>query len=151
MRQWAVAQDGWKLIRMEPANDAKLGVQMTFPRLSPEWLRAHLPELAGRGLTEELYAVVRSTHTRDDAKALREALAGTFDELYYLPDDPGETRDVSAQHPEKVTELGGILEAHVRAVEAARKDGVEATQAPAFSPAVLDELRRLGYAGGGEK
>ena len=63
---------------------------------------------------------------------------------YRLDVDPGATRDVAGAHPERAAELRAELDR--RRAELA---GRECAPVPAaVSPAQLDALRRLGYAGG---
>lgn len=60
--------------------------------------------------------------------------------LYDLALDPGELRDVSAEHPEKVASLHAFREQ----VWGAREEG----EAAAMSPELLEQLAALGYVSG---
>ena len=77
--------------------------------------RSFWPHLTGRSATVHLPADTAGWEQdgggaliRDGYKIIREALrdgAAAPWELYYLAEDPGETRDLAAQHPELVDEL----------------------------------------------
>ncbi len=150
-RQSMVCQDGWKLIEREPALDTGDGALLTHPLVPDEWLRAHFPALLERALTDELLAELR---TRPDFAArtaeLRALLRGPFLELYDLARDPGETRDLARDEPERVARLLSLLRR-----EQERQSSARALADPSPFPEPLSEeelaaLHKLGYGGPGE-
>lgn len=62
-------------------------------------------------------------------------------ELYYLPDDPGQTRNVASKHPDVVERLQAVVEAHIERVEATESDIQEVN----VDAEVRQRLRDLGY------
>ena len=142
MDQETVVFQGWKLIRQVPAR-ASFQTMLTHPRMSPEWVGVHAPELL-RGLrsTSDLQQFFEE---REDLKrALVGFMLGPFYELYYLPDDPREQNDLSAERPDKLREMIGVMDSLAERAERARR------HASLTPPEELDEARRaqlsaLGY------
>jgi arylsulfatase A-like enzyme len=58
--------------------------------------------------------------------------------LFDLEKDPGETRDVAGEHPEKVAELAKLLDPFLKLDEQARKERT-------ISDEEREHLRQLGY------
>jgi arylsulfatase A-like enzyme len=87
----------------------------------------------------------RPTVYTEDQIGLRSATwkyvtTGPAVELYHLPTDPGERRNVAGERPEVVAELGGILGEVVRAHPSPKSD-----QPPKISESLRETLHALGY------
>ncbi|HEV7732826.1 MAG TPA: sulfatase [Candidatus Binatia bacterium] len=65
--------------------------------------------------------------------------------LFDLQVDPGETRDVAAARPDRVTRLRSDLEAWVQALGLPALDAAVTAAAPPMDPAARERLRALGY------
>ena len=72
--------------------------------------------------------------------------ADALKHLYDLADDPGETRDVAAAHPDVVERLGVRYQASMRLFAGQGHEGSEVE----LDPATLRALQKLGYAEGGD-
>jgi arylsulfatase A-like enzyme len=87
----------------------------------------------------------RPTVYTDDQIGLRSGTwkyvaTGPAEELYHLPTDPDERKDVASQRPEVVAELRDILREIVRAHPAPTPE-----QPPKISDSLRETLRALGY------
>jgi arylsulfatase len=145
MRQAAVELDGWKLIEMYPAEEALPQTMLSNPRLDAEWLAENAPEVGDGPIDYAtiLALIQRFGDAMPFARELQAQLPGPVHELYHLPSDPLELRDLSAEQPDRVAELL----AHLRAAQQRRE---EARQAGAETRVVLNasdlaELSKLGY------
>ncbi len=144
MEQASVENGGWKLIASQPLF-ARPQTQVTSPRLDRQELGELCPELASGFHTDEEIEALLARHP-EARRFLEESLAGPFFELYYLPDDPFETRDLAQSHPEEVARL---LEYLVAGRELGAKAREQAVFAPPeeLDPEELEELEELGYGG----
>ena len=82
---------------------------------------SYLPTLLGKGTKQKKHEYIyfefyegggKQSILKDNWKLVRLNLLNPDklkEELYYLPDDIGETNDLSAQHPEKVSKLRNLL------------------------------------------
>ena len=138
----SIVLDGWKLVETRPsvATAGVLGVVTSAPARA--WIDENYPELRGKIFgTSELPLTALS---RIDLGALHTALDQRKTALYDLNQDPGETKDLSQLHPEKVRELRERLEAiSSRARAAFLEDGTDVH----FDAATRAELEKLGYGG----
>ena len=66
-------------------------------------------------------------------------------ELFDLVGDPGETRDLSAEHPKRREALGSLLHAWLEAGARARAEAGVPAPALDLPPETLEQLRALGY------
>jgi len=108
--QYLLEYDGWKLVVEYPARQSAERSLLTHPRVPPEWLAEHAPELLEGPLSEELFARrFRAPLFRAEMAELRALLEGPFVSLYRVADDPGDARDLAAEHPEVVERLQGML------------------------------------------
>ncbi len=83
---------------------------------------------------------LRSLLGPDGFKLIRATSERERDLLFYLPDDPGETRDLAQAHPDVVERLGARLDAIARSLEDSRlPPGETATDVE------LEALKALGY------
>ena len=146
----SIVVGNWKLIETNPTpNSGGVVGFLTTPR-ARRWIGARFPEFEGKVFgTAQLPA---STLDGVDVTALFEEakgeLLGPFHALYDLNADPGESIDVSAQHPERVAELLARLDSESRRAEEARiLDGASDANGET-SPEMIEELRKLGYAEG---
>lgn len=112
----------------------------------PEGLhgRSLVPALAGEALAPRpalaevrLYPGQHGDSLELDGWKLVRGTGSEAPQLFDVRSDPGDERDVAAEHPEVVKRLGGLLEAAVREAEA-RAPGVRVT-----APLGADELRSL--------
>jgi arylsulfatase len=71
-------------------------------------------------------------------------------QLFDLEEDPGETRDVSAEHPREVEMLHRLLESQVDVDARIRELASGAVAREDLSPEILEDLQRLGYVGDDE-
>ncbi len=147
--QRMVEFEGWKLIETRPGYQAGLAPLITHPRVREAWLEEHLPELAASGiLTEELRVqAARDPDLRAPFEELKQELRGPFYELYHLPDDPEEERDLAGAHPDRVQALLERMRAEEARGRNAQKDARSDGVAPRLSPAELEALQDLGYTG----
>ena len=146
----AVVSDGWKLIQTHPA-EAPLHTLAIHPRAHPI-LRERFPELQGdrhdvRRLVELLKAAPAEAAALQEQ--LGEELAGPYLELYHLPGDPLEERDLAAKRPDVVAELARLLQAGLDRTARARAATVFEPGGGALSEEARAELRKLGYLGDG--
>ena len=128
-----IDEDASRFLRSEDLFDLILGLAKA-PKQTPD----QVEELE----SDELYlSEVRfQTYRRGRWKTIR----SRFDEKLWLLDlqeDPGEGKDVAAEHPEIVTSHAHRIEAL-----AAELSASEADRADALSPEDLKRLRALGYA-----
>jgi arylsulfatase A-like enzyme len=72
-------------------------------------------------------------------------LADAPEALYDVTNDPGETRDLLAQHPDAAADLLARVDAFVREAEGHRTDVAELAERAALTPEMVDHLRALGY------
>jgi len=148
-----VTLDGWKLIERQPAryverNPGMLPLLLSSPR-AERWFEQRHPDWARIGsLLGLIQWYGRQTDQIDGfLDELMGELAGPFDELYALPDDPLEARDLSAEQPDRVRLLKAAL---ARELERARDEYQPDDAAPGHQPdpQELESLRQLGYVEG---
>lgn len=147
------------LVDIAPTILSATGVPASVPLdgldLRPLWSGAEASDFAERPIFGETGYANASAHRieelKDTAPITRAVRLGSF-KLYYdnrkdpkyalydLARDPGETVDVSAEHPDLAATLERLLEARYR-------HGASATAAPTLdlSPDEADRLRSLGY------
>ena len=79
--------------------------QVTGLNLLPAWEGGHVPATDNRFLFWEFHerGYVQASR-RGDWKAVRPVLGEAL-ELYHLPNDPGESRNLAAQHPDLIAEF----------------------------------------------
>lgn len=100
------------------------------------------PQLAEIRLKDGYHA---NALVRGHEKLIEDVSNGRF-LLYHLADDPRERRDLAPTRPERVAELAAELRARIRAAEEqGERYGIAATVE--HTPAELENLRSLGYAG----
>jgi arylsulfatase A-like enzyme len=145
MEQFSVEEDGWKLIVTHPLKGGNQ-TQLTHPRLDRGELGKIAPELATGFLTNAEIAAVFAANPK--AKAfVKNSLAGPFQELYYLPDDPFERNDVAARHPERVQRLLAHAARLKEQGELAKSQAAFAVPPVELGGDDLEEMRALGYVG----
>lgn len=154
----AVHYGGWKLAYEIPGTATLDESVLSHPAIPDEWKRKHVPEIVELGATQEALDRIRARMGEEGYRAFmvevrRMAKRAVFG-LYYLPDDPDATRDLSGEEPERLAQLTGLLLAErersrsARGSESPATPGAAETTEPAWlSPEVLAELERLGYVG----
>ena len=150
MKQFAVCSDGWKLVMHAPGKESAHEVLLTHP-LFEEWRLEVFPELEGRGLSKELFDLVRS---REDYgaihKQMRKLMKAERYSLFYLPDDPNEERDLAADEPEVLARMKALFTAEEARRERARSNARLPTTPAQLSKEAKANLADLGYADTGE-
>ncbi|MEM7309791.1 MAG: sulfatase [Planctomycetota bacterium] len=142
--QSSVIDGRWKLIESRPWT-APPEAAMAHPALSEdarERVRARLDE-ERRAATREGGRLAESAAI---ARLVEEELGGPRYELFDLRADPDELREVSAEHPDVAARLRARLEREQARGQAARV--TDAAAGAVLDPALLEELERIGYAGG---
>ncbi len=146
MRMASIEHEGWKLIEIEPAVEALPGTMLSNPHLPDGWIEEKAPQVKERPMTVGLMEELFRAHGAGFLEELRGALEGRVRELYYLPDDPREERDLSAERPEKVAELAALLNQAKAKRTAARGTADEGRVT--LTEDDLQELAKLGYVDG---
>ena len=148
-----VILEGWKLIESRPSSQAGVDSFLSSPR-ARAWLAERYPALAGTvaGATPpERFAALLAEYGKtveDVTRELDEAFEGPYHELYFLPDDPLEERNLAGDEPERVEAMLELLRRERERAAAAR---VELDEPPVIRPpteAERRELDALGYGGG---
>lgn len=152
LEQYMVERDGWKLVRSRPGVGSGDVTLLSHRMVPKDWLAENFPYLVDEALTEGWW-LKRKQAPDYAAKVaeLRELLAGPFDELFHLPEDPDELRNVAAAYPEKVEELSRLLREHRQKGIDASKNARPSAIGAAFDDAALEALRALGYVGAEEE
>jgi hypothetical protein len=139
----AVTDGEWRLLVSHPGS--RLGGVLSARGRA--WLSSHHPELGDTILAEKgLADALHNPETRAALEEARDALRGEFVELYHLPSDPHMRVDVSAAHPEIVASLLATLK-EAQDGAALERQRVPVSAEPLGTPADLEELKLLGYAG----
>ena len=171
--QRAVEIDGWKLVESRPGHFSADQVVLTHPLtrrvlrgeeresvlasgVRPERLQEFREDpavqelfgrLEGKGLTQDLLRELRAAPEYGRVLALtRRILKGPFYALYDLENDPGETTDVRADHPQRFESLRTALASALEARDASQERGRFPTEPVQLSAEDLSVLGDLGYA-----
>jgi arylsulfatase A-like enzyme len=148
--QASIELGGWKLVETIPSVRSGQESLLSSP-WARAWLEQRFPELAGRiagAHPRREFFVAFQRAGLDVDQVIDELLADIgkpWYELYYLPDDPREERDLSAEHPERVAQLSALLdERRARAIAAHLEPG-QVARPRARTADELRELSELGY------
>lgn len=146
VEQYALEQDGWKLVEIRPGSESGDASLLTHPRVPRSWLAQHFPELLSQPLSDPLWQELRRRPGYEQRLAeLRALLAGPYYELFDLKHDPLEEHDLAAERADLVERLKPLLEREKERSARARADAAPGPFRHKFDPAELEALRDLGY------
>ena len=143
----AVQYEGWKLIESLPAVQTRPATMLTNKHMPEAWLAENAPRILELGACrQEDLDELEERMGRGYIQEVANQLTGAFYELYYLPDDPNEERDLSAERPKDVLRLEKALRAAQDRRETARKNAnAPRGERMEFDEDELEQLQALGY------
>jgi len=144
-----VVDDGWKLIETNPSLESAGLVGLLSSERGQAWIDRRYPDFEGKvfgthDLPMDFILGLGGAFFTNEAGP---ELFGPFLTLYDLESDPGELVDVTAEHPEQVQRLLGLLD---REEARARELYIEYDPGREIAPDVLESLESLGYIGAEE-
>lgn len=142
----AVTDGEWRLIETRP-EVAPVHVLLNHPR-GNAWAEAQFPGLReiDWGLEDLLGELASAGNLDDLRKRARKDIQGPFYELYHLPTDPHQLRDVAEEHDDIVQRLKQHLVSGGKR-SAAERDRVPVRGEVSSVVVPTEELKALGYGG----